>query len=61
MANREALTGICPIREHTADGKYVGPCHSACYGGICPRHGRLSDYVNNDDREIDPPDRNFKP
>lgn len=53
------LTGNCPIREHTADGVYVGRCEAACYDGVCPRHGRLSDYLNNDDREIDPPARNF--
>ena len=51
------FTGTCPIREHTADGAYVGRCEFACCGGVCPRHGLLSDYPNNDDREVAHADR----
>lgn len=46
------FTGNCPVREHTGDGAFVGRCEHACYDGICPRHGRLSDYPTNDDREV---------
>lgn len=46
------LTGNCPVREHTGDGEYVGRCEFACYDGICPRHGLLSAYSSNDDREV---------
>lgn len=49
---RAEFTGNCPIREHTGDGHYVGRCDFACYGGICPRHGRLGDYPTLDDREV---------
>jgi len=38
----------CPVREHTADGAYVGRCDFAVYGGYCPRHGLLSDYLKED-------------
>lgn len=55
-----ALTGNCPIREHTGDGAYVGRCDFATYEHVCPRHGRLADYPTNDDREVwDPRQRNF--
>ncbi len=54
-----ALTGNCPIREHTGDGHYVGPCEFACYENVCPRHGRLADYPTNDDREVAVADRDF--
>ena len=52
-----ALTGNCPIREHTGDGAYVGRCDYACYDGVCPRHGVLEDYQHNDDREVRVEDR----
>jgi hypothetical protein len=57
--SKGTFTGSCPIREHTADGAFVGRCEHACYDGICPRHGTLSSYTNDDDREIDPQDRVF--
>lgn len=53
------LTGNCPIREHTGDGAYVGRCDFACYDHICPRHGRLVDYPDNDDRAVAVADRRF--
>lgn len=53
------MTGSCPVREHTGDGAYVGRCEHATYGGYCPRHGRLADYPDNDDRAVDPADRDF--
>lgn len=46
------FTGSCPIREHTAEGHYVGRCEFATYDGFCPRHGALVDYADNDDREV---------
>lgn len=46
------FTGCCPIREHTADGFYVGRCDFATYGGVCPRHGLVCDYTTRDDREV---------
>lgn len=51
------LTGNCPIREHTADGAYVGRCDFATYDDVCPRHGMLEDYPDNDDREVAVEDR----
>jgi hypothetical protein len=60
IVNRDrTFTGNCPIREHTGDGAFVGRCERACYDEVCPRHGRLSDYPNNDDREVAVADRRF--
>ena len=46
----------CPIREHTGDGHYVGRCDFGLTGKqpllYCPRHGLISDYPNNDDRDV---------
>lgn len=42
----------CPIREHTGDGYYVGRCEHAVKHGYCPRHGLISLYKNNDDRDL---------
>lgn len=53
--------GNCPIREHTADGAYVGRCGYATYDGCCPRHGRLSDYPTHDDREVPVSERRDRP
>jgi hypothetical protein len=53
------FTGSCSIREHAGDGAYIGRCDFATYGGVCPRHGRLSDYPENDDRAVRPEDRRF--
>jgi hypothetical protein len=53
------FTGSCPIREHTGDGAYVGRCEFATYDGVCPRHGLLSQYPDNDDRAVDPQSRVF--
>lgn len=55
----KTFTGSCPIREHTGDGHYVGPCEHATYDHICPRHGVLEDYPDNDDRAVDPQRRRF--
>lgn len=55
------LTGNCPIREHTGAGDYVGACTYACYDGVCPRHGRVSDYPCRDDRDVDIYERDFRP
>lgn len=46
---RDFYTGACPIREHTADGVFVGRCDFATYDYICPRHGVLEDYPDNDE------------
>lgn len=53
------FTGSCPIREHTGDGHFVGRCDFATYDHICPRHGVLEDYPDNDDRVVDPQKRKF--
>lgn len=62
IAQREAqpspvFTGLCPIREHTGDGAYVGRCEHATYDGFCPRHGAIDDYPTSDDREVRVEDR----
>lgn len=51
------LTGLCPVREHTGDGSYVGRCEFATYANVCPRHGRLDMYADRDDREVSVCDR----
>jgi hypothetical protein len=51
------LTGSCPIREHAGDGAYIGRCDFATHGFVCPRHGYLKDYPNNDDRDVAVADR----
>jgi hypothetical protein len=38
----------CPVREHTGDGAYVGRCDHSIYGGYCPRHGLMADYLRED-------------
>lgn len=35
----------CPIRERTGDGTPVGRCWHWCPGGICPRHGDVTKYL----------------
>jgi hypothetical protein len=60
MPARVALSN-CPIREHTADGAYVGRCDFTVRDGVCCRHGMLVDYPTLDDREVDPPQRRFSP
>jgi hypothetical protein len=42
------FTGTCPIREHTADGDYVGPCEHATYELYCPRHGFVGQFLSDD-------------
>lgn len=54
------FTGSCPIREHTGDGNYCGRCEFATYDMICPRHGHMDDYPDNDDRAILVKDRRFE-
>lgn len=53
-------TGNCPIREHTGDEAYVGRCDFMTYDRICPRHGCLDDYPDNDDRAVAPRNRRFE-
>lgn len=53
------LTGLCPIREHTGDGSFVGRCEFATYANVCPRHGRLDMYPDRDDREVLVMDRDY--
>lgn len=55
----KVFTGSCPIREHAGDGGYVGRCYFATYNHACPRHGLLSDYPDNDDREVAVADRRW--
>jgi hypothetical protein len=43
-----ALTGTCPMREHTGDGVYVGRCDFATYEGHCPRHGNVQQFLGED-------------
>lgn len=60
VIERATFTGSCPIREHTGDGHYVGRCDFATHDGVCPRHGMLSDYPDNDDREVEVRNRRFE-
>jgi hypothetical protein len=46
----------CFVREHNGDGDPVGRCCFPVYGGYCPRHGKLADYIkgpeDGDDRDF---------
>jgi hypothetical protein len=55
-----AFTGNCAIREYTGDGYPVGRCWHSLYDDICPRHGLIEMYPDNDDRAVDPQERKFK-
>jgi hypothetical protein len=62
------FTGNCPVRQHTADGAFVGRCWHSTYDGYCPSHGKVSkwlgedaDLANADDRKIDYAQRDFGP
>jgi hypothetical protein len=53
------FTGSCPVRQHTADGDYVGRCCHSTYDGLCHLHGDVSqwlvegaDLTDADDRRI---------
>lgn len=53
------FTGTCPVRQHTADGHYVGRCYHSTYEGRCHLHGDVSvwlgdnaDLTKADDRLI---------
>lgn len=50
----------CTIVEHTAEGKSVGTCHHALTDDVCPRHGYVKDYPNNDDRDVQHWNRDFR-
>jgi hypothetical protein len=62
LIEKEALpfTGNCEIREHTGDGAPVGRCWHSLYDNICPRHGLIEMYPDNDDRAVDPQKRVFE-
>lgn len=54
------FTGSCPVRLHTGDGAFVGRCYYPTYGGRCPTHGNVAqwlgpdaDLMDADDRKID--------
>lgn len=40
-----AFTGLCRVREYTADGHYVGRCDFGTKNGYCPRHGDVTLYL----------------
>lgn len=42
------FTGTCPVREHAGDGVYVGRCDFSTYGGECPRHGDVAEWLGED-------------
>jgi hypothetical protein len=53
------FTGNCPVRQHTADGAYVGRCYHSTYDGHCHLHGDVlrwlipdADLTEADDRSI---------
>lgn len=54
------FTGNCEIREHTGDGASVGRCWHSLYDNICPRHGLIEMYPDNDDRAVDPRERMYE-
>lgn len=45
MIFRQDFTGNCPIRQHTADGAYVGRCDHSTYSGVCHLHGDVSRWL----------------
>lgn len=61
-AEERTFTGNCPVRQHTADGAYVGRCWYSTYNGRCDLHGDVSRFLapdanlaEADDRPIERP------
>lgn len=40
-----AFTGNCPVRQHTADGAYVGRCDHSTYEERCQLHGDVGRWL----------------
>jgi hypothetical protein len=47
-----SFTGNCPVRERVGDashpsglGDSIGRCWMSTYGGVCPRHGRVEQWI----------------
>lgn len=53
----QPFTGNCPVRQHTADGAYVGRCDYSTYGGRCHLHGDVSRWLGEDADLTDADDR----
>jgi hypothetical protein len=51
------FTGNCPVRQHTGDGAFVGRCWHSTYGGVCPLHGDVSGWLEDDADLTDADDR----
>ncbi len=43
-----AFTGLCQVREFTADGYSVGRCDFGTRDNLCPRHGDVGMYLIED-------------
>lgn len=41
----EVFTGNCLVRQHTADGVFVGRCYHSTYDKRCPLHGDVSEWL----------------
>jgi hypothetical protein len=42
------FTGNCLVRQHTADGAYVGRCHHSTYDNVCHLHGNVATWLLGD-------------
>ncbi len=51
------FTGNCPVRQHTADGAYVGRCEHSTYDGSCHLHGDVARFLSPDADLKDADDR----
>lgn len=51
------FTGNCPVRQHTADGAFVGRCDHSTYSGRCHLHGDVSRWLVADANLGDADDR----
>lgn len=56
----EGFTGNCPVRQHTADGAFVGPCEHSTYDGHCHLHGDVNRWLGDDADLTDADDRKLE-
>ena len=54
------FTGNCDLLEYQEGNPVnVGRCDYSMYNGVCPRHGKRSDYPDRDSRVVDVRDRDY--
>lgn len=43
------FTGNCMVRQHTADGVFVGRCYHSTYDDVCHLHGNVGEWLADGD------------